>query len=83
MGPVEDQSHVMPISGRPGSLTISWPVLMVAGLMAWIAVGREVLPLGAFLSIARYAFGKIGLYLRVLSNKTNGKWVRTDRTKFD
>ena len=48
---------------------------------AWLKCGREVVPPRALLSIAPYAIGKLGLYVRVLSNKMDARWIRTDRSK--
>jgi cellulose synthase/poly-beta-1,6-N-acetylglucosamine synthase-like glycosyltransferase len=56
---------------------------MFATFLAWLKYGREVLPSTALISIARYSLGKFGLYLRVLSNKMDARWIRTDRTKPD
>jgi cellulose synthase/poly-beta-1,6-N-acetylglucosamine synthase-like glycosyltransferase len=56
---------------------------IVATFLAWLKCGREVLPSTALISIARYSLGKFGLYLRVLSNKMDARWIRTDRTKPD
>jgi cellulose synthase/poly-beta-1,6-N-acetylglucosamine synthase-like glycosyltransferase len=58
-------------------------VFLLAGFIAWMTFGRDVLPLREFLSIAQYALGKLGLYLRILSNKADVRWIRTDRTKVD
>ena len=58
-------------------------VFSLAGFVAWATFGRDLLPPRAFLSIAQYAVGKIGLYLRILSSKADARWIRTDRTKVD
>jgi hypothetical protein len=58
-------------------------VFSLAGFVAWVTFGRDLLPPRAFLSVAQYAVGKIGLYLRILSSKADARWIRTDRTKVD
>jgi len=52
----------------------------LAGGLAWLTCGRDVVPLRALSSIARYVLVKIGLYRFILSNKSHIKWIRTDRT---
>jgi cellulose synthase/poly-beta-1,6-N-acetylglucosamine synthase-like glycosyltransferase len=54
---------------------------MLAVFLAWLKYGRKVLPPAALLLIAPYALGKLGLYLRLLSNRIDARWIRTDRTK--
>jgi cellulose synthase/poly-beta-1,6-N-acetylglucosamine synthase-like glycosyltransferase len=58
-------------------------VFLLAAYLAWLKYGLEVLPPGALLLIAPYALGKLGLYLRILFNKMDARWIRTDRTKSD
>jgi cellulose synthase/poly-beta-1,6-N-acetylglucosamine synthase-like glycosyltransferase len=52
-----------------------------AVFLAWLNCGRDVLPPRAIWSIAPYVLGKLPLYRRILSNKTETRWIRTDRTK--
>jgi cellulose synthase/poly-beta-1,6-N-acetylglucosamine synthase-like glycosyltransferase len=54
---------------------------LFATFLAWLKYGRQVLPPIALLSVTPYAFGKISFYLRVLFNKMDARWIRTDRTK--
>jgi cellulose synthase/poly-beta-1,6-N-acetylglucosamine synthase-like glycosyltransferase len=60
---------------------VSVVAFFLAAFLAWLKCGRNVLPPGALLSVAPYALGKLGLYLSVLSNKMDARWIRTDRTK--
>jgi glycosyltransferase involved in cell wall biosynthesis len=55
-------------------------MLVLGVFLAWLQCGRNVVPLGAALSIPSYVFGKLDLYRRALLNKSNGRWIRTDRT---
>jgi len=54
---------------------------LVAVGLAWLECGRDVVPIGAILSIPRYVLGKRGVYRRLLSRKTDMPWIRTDRTR--
>ena len=56
-------------------------LFLLATFLAWIKCGREILPFKALLLIAPYIFEKFGLYLRVLSNRIDAVWIRTDRAK--
>jgi cellulose synthase/poly-beta-1,6-N-acetylglucosamine synthase-like glycosyltransferase len=56
-------------------------VFLLAAFLAWLKCGRDVLPPRAIWSIAPYVFGKLGLYRRILSRRTDAQWIRTDRTK--
>ena len=61
--------------------TASLLAFMVAAFLSWMKCGRDVLPPGAILSIAPYVLGKLPLYRHILSNRTDARWIRTDRTK--
>jgi cellulose synthase/poly-beta-1,6-N-acetylglucosamine synthase-like glycosyltransferase len=68
----------------PAALVISAVgvvAFFLAAFLAWLKCGRNVLPPGALLLIAPYALGKLGLYLCILSNKMDARWIRTDRSK--
>jgi hypothetical protein len=52
-----------------------------AAFLAWLKCGRDVLPPRAIWSIAPYVLGKLPLYRRILSNRIETRWIRTDRTK--
>jgi cellulose synthase/poly-beta-1,6-N-acetylglucosamine synthase-like glycosyltransferase len=51
---------------------------LVAGLLAWAAFGRAVLPLTALLAAPLYAAGKLPMYLAFLFRPQRA-WVRTPR----
>jgi uncharacterized membrane protein len=66
------------------ALTVSAATLIafvLAAFLAWMKFGRDLLPVGAVLSIALYIFGKLGIYRTKLLTKTDAQWIRTDRTK--
>ncbi len=66
------------------ALTLSAATLIafvLATFLAWLKCGRDLVPVGAVLSIALYILGKLGLYRAKLLNKTDAQWIRTDRTK--
>ena len=54
---------------------------VVAAFLAWLKCGRDVVPIGAVLSIPLYILGKLGLYRIKMFNKTDAQWVRTDRAE--
>ena len=54
---------------------------VLAAFMAWLKCGRDVVPIGAVLSIPLYILGKLGLYRIKMFNKTDAQWVRTDRAE--
>jgi cellulose synthase/poly-beta-1,6-N-acetylglucosamine synthase-like glycosyltransferase len=56
-------------------------VYLTTGLLCWWKFGRDILPRNSVLPIARYAFGKVPLYLQILSRAGETKWIRTDRQK--
>jgi glycosyltransferase involved in cell wall biosynthesis len=58
---------------------ISALAFLLAAFLAWLKYGREVLPPSALLLIVPYALAKLGVYFRVLSNKMDARWIRTDR----
>jgi cellulose synthase/poly-beta-1,6-N-acetylglucosamine synthase-like glycosyltransferase len=60
---------------------VSVMAFFLAAFLAWLKCGRNVLPPGALLSVAPYVLGKLGLYFRILSNKMDARWIRTDRSK--
>jgi cellulose synthase/poly-beta-1,6-N-acetylglucosamine synthase-like glycosyltransferase len=61
--------------------TASLLAFLLAVFLAWLKCGRDVLPPRAMLSIAPYVLGKLPLYRRILSNRADARWIRTDRTK--
>jgi cellulose synthase/poly-beta-1,6-N-acetylglucosamine synthase-like glycosyltransferase len=54
---------------------------LLAGLLAWLKCGRDVLPPRAILSIIPYILGKISIYHHILSGRAAMHWIRTDRTR--
>jgi len=54
---------------------------MLAAFLAWLKCGRDVVPVGAILSIALYIFATLGLYRLKLFHKTDARRIGTDRTK--
>jgi cellulose synthase/poly-beta-1,6-N-acetylglucosamine synthase-like glycosyltransferase len=61
--------------------TVSFVGFVTGVCLAWLKCGRDILPPRAILSIVPYAIGKLPLYGRMLSGKSESKWVRTDRRK--
>lgn len=57
--------------------------LVCAVGLAWIYCGRDVLPLSAVVRILPYLGGKLLLYLRLVRNGPNVRWIRTDRSAGD
>jgi glycosyl transferase family 2 len=56
-------------------------LLVVLGtVLAWIAVGRDVLPLGELLRLPLHVNQKLSFYRRVASGKATSAWIRTDRS---
>jgi glycosyltransferase involved in cell wall biosynthesis len=49
--------------------------------LSWLKYGRDILPPRAIWLIGAYAIGKLPLYSRILSRKSGGQWIRTDRRK--
>ena len=64
-------------------LLICMALLMLisgATLIAWLAHGRSIIPLGSLVRLPRYAGGKIALYLEMFfSRSPKTAWVRTGR----
>jgi hypothetical protein len=55
-------------------------LLVVFGTMlAWRAVGRDVLPLRELLRLPLHAIRKFGFYHGIASGKASSSWIRTDR----
>jgi glycosyltransferase involved in cell wall biosynthesis len=53
----------------------------LATLLAWLQIGRAVLPARAIWRIIPYMFAKLGLYRRIVLGKGGSAWIRTDRSK--
>jgi cellulose synthase/poly-beta-1,6-N-acetylglucosamine synthase-like glycosyltransferase len=54
---------------------------VLAAFLAWLKCGRDVVPIGAVLSIPLYVLGKLGFYRVKLAGKSDAHWIRTDRAK--
>jgi cellulose synthase/poly-beta-1,6-N-acetylglucosamine synthase-like glycosyltransferase len=70
--------------GLPGTATfvsLGNVVIFTMGVMlCWLKCGREILPPRAVLLIAPYVIRKLPLYGRILLQKTNLQWIRSDRS---
>jgi len=60
--------------------SLSILLLVLGTLVAWAAVGRDVLPFSELASLPLHAIRKIGLYRSISSGSAASAWVRTDRT---
>jgi len=58
----------------------SFAAFALAIFLAWLTHGRDVLPLTGIFLIPLYVIRKLPLYHRILSDKTDAQWIRTDRT---
>ena len=70
------------LGASPVALAIpSLSLLLVAigTVLAWRAVGRDVLPLRELLRLPLHAFRKMGFYHGIASGKASSSWIRTDR----
>jgi cellulose synthase/poly-beta-1,6-N-acetylglucosamine synthase-like glycosyltransferase len=73
---------VFALSGSFTALAISSSslLLLVLGTMlAWIAVGREVLHLRELIRLPLHAIRKVSFYRLISSGKAASAWIRTDR----
>jgi cellulose synthase/poly-beta-1,6-N-acetylglucosamine synthase-like glycosyltransferase len=59
--------------------SLSILLLACATMLAWTAVGRDVLPLRELVRLPLHAFGKLGLYRSISSGKAAPTWIRTGR----
>ena len=59
--------------------TLSALLLILGIVLAWAAVGRDVLPLRSLLRLPLHVVEKIGFYLKIASGKATSAWIRTDR----
>ena len=70
------------LGASPAALAIpSLSVLLVAlgTVLAWRAVGRDVLPLRELLRLPLHAIRKLVFYHGIASGKASSSWIRTDR----
>jgi cellulose synthase/poly-beta-1,6-N-acetylglucosamine synthase-like glycosyltransferase len=59
--------------------SLSILLLILGTLIAWIAVGRDVLPFFELVRLPLHVIGKLGLYRSISSGKAPSTWIRTDR----
>lgn len=68
-------------SSIPLVIGLGGSALLGLGLSAaWVAHGRELLPLSEIASIPRYVLWKLPLYLSFMKSGAHSEWERTDRT---
>jgi cellulose synthase/poly-beta-1,6-N-acetylglucosamine synthase-like glycosyltransferase len=53
--------------------------LALGTVLAWTAVGRDVLPFRELLRLPLHAIQKLVFYHRIASGKATSAWIRTDR----
>jgi cellulose synthase/poly-beta-1,6-N-acetylglucosamine synthase-like glycosyltransferase len=59
--------------------SLSVLLLVLGTVLAWTAVGRDVLPFRELLRLPLHAIQKLGFYHRISSGKATSAWIRTDR----
>ena len=59
--------------------SLSILLLVLGTMLAWTAVGRDVLPFRELVRLPLHAFGKLGLYRSISSGKAASTWIRTAR----
>jgi cellulose synthase/poly-beta-1,6-N-acetylglucosamine synthase-like glycosyltransferase len=70
------------LGANPAALAIpslSALLLVLGTVLAWTAVGRDVLPLRELLRLPLHAIQKLVFYHRIASGKAPSAWIRTDR----
>jgi cellulose synthase/poly-beta-1,6-N-acetylglucosamine synthase-like glycosyltransferase len=70
------------LGASPAALAVSsFSALLVAlgTVLAWRAVGRDVLPLRELLRLPLHVIRKFGFYHGIASGKASSSWIRTDR----
>jgi cellulose synthase/poly-beta-1,6-N-acetylglucosamine synthase-like glycosyltransferase len=60
--------------------SLSTLLLVLGTVLAWTAVGRDVLPLRELLGLPLHAIQKLVFYHRMASGKAPSAWIRTDRS---
>jgi cellulose synthase/poly-beta-1,6-N-acetylglucosamine synthase-like glycosyltransferase len=69
-------------SNLPLMLSTCGVVVVGTGIgAAWLAHGRQLIPVSAIPSIARYAFWKLPLYTSFVRRGAHTHWERTDRAR--
>ena len=59
--------------------SLSILLLVLGTALAWLAVGRDVLPLRELLRLPLHAVQKLRFYRRIAGGKAPSTWIRTDR----
>jgi cellulose synthase/poly-beta-1,6-N-acetylglucosamine synthase-like glycosyltransferase len=59
--------------------SLSMLLLALGTVLAWLAVGRDVLTVSELLRLPLHAVQKLSLYRRIASGEATSNWVRTDR----
>lgn len=70
------------LGASPAALAIpllSVALVVVGTVLAWRAVGRDVLPLRELLRLPLHAIRKLVFYHGIASGKASSSWIRTDR----
>jgi hypothetical protein len=77
------------VSGLGAALgASSWPLLLFGAelvataasvFVAWLAVGRDIMSAGDWLTLPGYVFAKIPRYLRLLGRRGDHEWNKTER----
>jgi cellulose synthase/poly-beta-1,6-N-acetylglucosamine synthase-like glycosyltransferase len=70
------------LGASPAALAIpslSILLLVLGTALAWIAVGRDVLPLRELFRLPLHAIQKLSFYHKIASGKATSAWIRTDR----
>lgn len=70
------------LGASPAAFAVpSFSVLLVVlgTMLAWRAVGRDVLPLRELLRLPLHAIRKLSFYYEIASGKASSSWIRTDR----
>jgi cellulose synthase/poly-beta-1,6-N-acetylglucosamine synthase-like glycosyltransferase len=71
------------LGAPPAALVIpslSALLLVLGAVLAWIAVGRDVLPLRELLRLPLHVNQKLSFYRRIAGGKATSAWIRTDRS---
>jgi cellulose synthase/poly-beta-1,6-N-acetylglucosamine synthase-like glycosyltransferase len=71
------------LGAPPATLAIpslSALLLVLGTVLAWTAVGRDVLPVRELLRLPLHVTEKLSFYRRVGSGKATSAWIRTDRS---
>lgn len=59
--------------------SLSILLLVLGTMLAWTAVGRDVLPFRELIRLPLHAIRKLGFYRSISSGKAKSAWIRTDR----